>query len=159
MKQSTKWIVGIAIGLLCLVALVAIGYMVFSWWGGSGWMMSSRSIQGWSEGRDIPWQRMPMHPDRGMPFTRFNAFFPLRIVASGLLCLGLLALIVLGVFALARGLKRTSQPAERPVAAASAAQACSNCGRPVQEDWKLCPYCGNQLAEDPPGEPPPALPE
>jgi hypothetical protein len=169
MKKSTKWILGIGIGLLCLAALVAIGYVAFSWWNGSSWMMGARAYRGWGDERALPWQgmpgqrmpwrEMPMHPDRGMPFTRINVFYPLRIAAGGLLCLGLLALIGLGVIALVRSVSRPSQPAETPMVQASAALACSNCERPVQDDWKLCPYCGNQLAENPAGELPPTSPE
>jgi hypothetical protein len=142
MKTSTKWIIGIAIGLLCVVALVAFGYLAFNWWSGSDWMMETRAFRTWGDGRDQPWQRMPMHPNWEMPYTRFGGFYPLRMVASGLICLGLLALIVLGVVALARGLIRPSPPTKVPVAPVTPSKACSNCGRLVQDDWSHCPYCG-----------------
>ena len=159
MSKSTKWLLGIGIGLFCLIALVAVGYLAFSWWSGSGWMMGTRSFGAWGDRGEIPWQRMPwqgmpMHPNYGMPYSRFGGFFPLRIVAGGLLCLGILALFVLGVIALVRGLNRPAQPAEKPVLPVEPAHVCSNCGRPVQNDWSHCPYCGNPLAEKPEGESP-----
>lgn len=161
MSKSTKWILGIAIGLVCVIALVAFGYLAFSWWNGSGWMgsgwmMETPRFRAWGDRGDIPWQRMPMHPGWGMPYSRFGGLYPLRVVASGLLCLGVLALIVLGAIALVRVLSRPSQATEKPVLPVEPAQNCSNCGRPLQNDWSHCPYCGNPVAaksedESPPG--------
>lgn len=34
-----------------------------------------------------------------------------------------------------------------PAAPAATDLACPNCGRAVQTDWKLCPYCGQHLQE------------
>ena len=56
-----------------------------------------------------------------------------------LLCLLplLLFLILAGVIGLvaSRGESRTAQPGGR----------CPNCGRAVQPDWQVCPYCGEPL--------------
>jgi hypothetical protein len=156
MKTSTKWIIGIVVGLVCLAALVGVGYLAFNWWSGSsGWMMESRAFRTWGDGRALPWHGMPMRPDRGVPYAGFSSFYPLRMIASGLICLGLLALIGLGLVALVRGLARPSQPAEKPVALAAPSRTCSNCGRAVQEDWNHCPYCGNPLSQNPEVESPP----
>lgn len=158
MKTSTKWIIGIAAGLLllCLAAgalTVAAGLIY-----GSGWSLESRTGQLWSEEQSVtPWNGMPMdhsqgmwmHPYRGVDGVWFSLFSPLRIVGICLLCLGLLALIGLGMVALVRSLSRPTPPAEKPVTPASPSQACSNCGRPVQEDWRHCPYCGKPLSENP----------
>lgn len=149
MNKSTKWILGIVIGLVCVAALVAAGFVMLRWWGGSGWMMESRGFRTWGDGPIQPWQRMPMHPNSGLPFSSFGGFSPIRMISVGLLCLGFLALIGLGVIVLVRSLIHASQPAENPALATSPAQACSNCGRPVQNDWSHCPYCGNPLVENP----------
>ena len=154
MSKSTKWLLGIGIGLVCLIVLVAVGYLAFSWWGGSGGMMGTYGFRAWGDRGEIPWQRMPMHPNYGMPYSRFGGFFPLRIVAGGLLCLGVLGLIGLGLVALVRGLNRPAQLAEKPVLPVEPAQVCSNCGRSVQDDWSHCPYCGNPLAGTSEGESP-----
>lgn len=154
MSKSTKWILGIGIGLICVIALVAFGYLAFSWWSGSGWMMGAHGFRAWGDRGEIPFQRMPMHPGWEMPYSRFGGFTALRIVAGGLLCLGVLGLIGLGLVALVRGLNRPSQTAEKPVLPVEPAQVCSNCGRPVQNDWNHCPHCGNPLSEKPEGDSP-----
>jgi len=154
MSKSTKWLLGIGIGLVGLIALAALGYLAFSWWGGSGGMMGTYGFRAWGDRGEIPWQRMPMHPGWEMPYSRFGGFYVLRIVAGGLLCLGVLALIGLGLVALVRGLNHPSQPAEKLVTPPAPDLVCSNCGRPVQDDWSHCPYCGNLLAEKPVGESP-----
>jgi hypothetical protein len=99
MSKSTKWILGIGIGLICVIVLVAFGYLAFSWWSGSGWMMGAHGFRAWGDRGEIPFQRMPMHPGWEMPYSRFGGFYALRIVAGGLLCLGVLALIGLGLVA------------------------------------------------------------
>ena len=164
MKTITKWILGIVISLVVVVALAAIGFLVMSRWGGAGWMMDGRAGQFWDGGRALPWRglpgrEMPIHPNWRVPVLWFGGFSPLRMIAGGLIWLGLLALIVLGVLTLVRGLIRPPQPAivsvtETSPASASApvsgqvpSQACPNCQRPVQDDWNHCPYCGYALLD------------
>ena len=48
--------------------------------------------------------------------------------------LGLLFLIVYGAVRLAN---KPNAP--------TVAQTCANCSKPVQADWKNCPYCGTEL--------------
>jgi len=58
--------------------------------------------------------------------------------------LGFVALIIVGIVWLLPS-------AARPVATAIPAvpaKTCSNCGKPTQADWKLCPHCGTALVYD-----------
>lgn len=111
-------------------------------------MYGGRAFQLWEGGRVMPWHWMPMHPARGIPLGRFGAFFPWSPIFGGLIWLGVLVLVVMGALALARAIGRPDQPASAAVQAAS----CPNCGRPVQADWRLCPYCGQTLIEKQGGE-------
>ena len=154
MSKALKWILGILAVLVVVAVVVGVGFLVVSHWGGSYWMRGARSFQPYDDGRVRPWKdapqyEMPMHPGWEMPYSRFGGFYVLRIVAGGLLCLGVLALIGLGLVALVRGLNHPAQPAEKLVTPPAPDLVCSNCGRPVQDDWSHCPYCGNLLAGQP----------
>lgn len=63
-------------------------------------------------------------------------FFPFGMGLMWLIPLGTIALIVLGVVWLVNN-TNSSKPVQGKV--------CSSCGKPVQADWKTCPYCGNNL--------------
>jgi hypothetical protein len=164
MKTSTKWILGIVIGLTAIAAIAAIGFLVVSQWSGGGWTIAARSSRFWDGSRDmpwhaLPWNAMPLHQPI-MPGYRFGGFSAVRMAASALVCLGILALIVLGIAALVRSLSRPPQPAVAPARAIepdpAPALACPNCGRTVQDDWSHCPFCGTALADKTGGEMPSA---
>jgi hypothetical protein len=79
----------------------------------------------------------------GRGLMPFGGFF------GGLLSLGFLALVVLGIIWLVRSL-RTPKPVDVPAAMPAAMPAatvnpCRKCGRPIQDDWKICPYCGQKV--------------
>ncbi len=123
MKSTLGWILA---GLLALVlALVLIpGIFIFS--RGYGGMMDGYGMMG-----------------RGFGFIS-----PMGWLGMGLFTLipiGFLVLLVLGgvwvVSSLAKSGRAT--PTGTP---AVASKACSSCGKPVQLDWKTCPYCGNSLS-------------
>jgi hypothetical protein len=167
MKTSTKWILGIGIGIVvgCILLTVVggAGYWALNRSGLLGWEMGARSGRLWDS---------PLTPNNGMPMHAYPGFYgswsgffsPLRYLAFPLICLGFLALIVLGIIALVRSSNK-SRPAEAPQvavpapapapvqvvaeapaqAAPAAAKNCPNCGREVQEDWANCPYCGAPL--------------
>jgi ribosomal protein L32 len=61
-----------------------------------------------------------------------------------LLPLGLLALLAWGVMWLSRS---ASDSPPRAPSAPPAAPTCPNCGKVVQADWKVCPYCGEELSQ------------
>ena len=48
----------------------------------------------------------------------------------------LVVLVGVGLYWATRGQNRTP---------AAPARTCSSCGRPLQADWKACPYCGERL--------------
>jgi hypothetical protein len=54
--------------------------------------------------------------------------------------LGLLVLLVLGIVWLVNAVSR---PRNQTLVAP--AKTCLNCARPVQADWRNCPYCGTAL--------------
>ena len=162
MSKAAKWIIAILIGLLALAAIAAAGVWVYTHWNSGGWMMSERGLRSWDNDRDFPGRILPwrgMHPNM-MPFGGmhggwFGGFFPLGMLFGGLLQLGILALVIYGIYALVRGLSRPRQEAVStqvvaPAAAASQAapltHACANCGFAVQEGWKHCPNCGQEQA-------------
>ncbi len=148
MKTSTKWILGIVIGLILVAAIMTIGFLAFNRWGGHVWVMRSPVIHPWEGERG-----MPMQPFRGIPNQRFIRFFPLRFLGSGLIFTGLLVLLILGIFSLIRSLSRPQPgtaaaiPTSAPTTTHIASQGCPSCKRPIQEDWLHCPYCGSDLTQ------------
>lgn len=150
MKNVWKWIIGIVLGLVILAVLVGVGFVVlgnfhlyraqaqvsprFSErgpgmmpYGGYGYQMRGPGMMGYGFGR--------------MPFAGFF---------GGLLCLGFLALVVLGSIWLVRRLRTPNPvvvvPAVTPAAMPAAiVNPCKKCGRSLQGDWMICPYCGNKV--------------
>jgi uncharacterized membrane protein len=57
-----------------------------------------------------------------------------------LIPIGFVVLTVLGVVWLVRTIGSGSQ-------SALSGQVCPSCGRPIQGDWRNCPYCGTQLVK------------
>ena len=84
MKNSTKWIVGIVIGLVVLFALPFIWHLVFPAYSGYGYGM------GMMRGYDGYYGHMPM---MGYGY----GFMPFGMIFMWLIPLGILALIVLGI--------------------------------------------------------------
>lgn len=92
-------------------------------------------------------------PYGNMPMMR--GFGLLGLVGFGLrllIPLGLIALVVVGlVWLLTRSRTPaamvTPGPTPVPPPAPPAGRTCPNCGRPVQSDWSVCPYCGHKLPE------------
>jgi len=67
----------------------------------------------------------------------FAPFGWIGMLLMGVFPLGLLVLVVLGIVWLVRAVSRPTS--QSPVAPA---KTCPNCARPVQADWRNCPYCG-----------------
>jgi hypothetical protein len=83
------------------------------------------------------------------PYGHFG-FAPFGAIFGGLLGLGIIILIIIGIVALVSALVRGNRPAmnvqpQQPAQPVVAARTCHNCGKPAQEDWKTCPYCGTPL--------------
>lgn len=68
----------------------------------------------------------------------------LGMIFMGIFPLGLLVLLVLGIVWLLRQVSSPPGPAAGPPQA-PAERTCPNCGRSVQADWQVCPYCGQTL--------------
>lgn len=124
MNKVLKWSLYILLGLVILAVVAGIVFAVF---GGYGYAM--------------------MRPGfRMMEPMRFY-FNPMRSIFGGLLGLGVLVLVIVGIAALVNAVVRGNRPMQTPPPAQMTAptRTCSNCGKPAQEDWKTCPYCGNPL--------------
>jgi hypothetical protein len=165
MKTSTKWIIGIVIALLAVCVLAGAVFAGVSVIGRSSWQMGTRyghlwgdqdQIMPWGETPNQPGQHMWMNPQRGVNGVRFGFFSPLRMLALPLLCLGFLALLIIGIVLLIRRSSRsksTASPAE-PIPTPApvvneppvAAPVCPNCARNVESEWSHCPYCGAPLS-------------
>ena len=130
MNKVLKWILYVLLGLVILAIIAGVVFAVFGSFGGYAMMR--------------PGFRM-MEP------YRFNGgFSPFRAIFGGLFGLGIFILIIVGIVALVNALIRGNRPASitppaQPAQTVAAARTCSNCGKPAQEDWKTCPYCGNPL--------------
>jgi hypothetical protein len=70
--------------------------------------------------------------------------FGLGLIFMWLFPLGLLALLVLGIVWLVQQVSRPAGPAAGSPQVPTG-RPCSNCGRPAQADWRVCPYCGQAL--------------
>jgi uncharacterized membrane protein len=124
MNKALKWILYILLGLVILAVIAGIVFAVF---GGVGYGMMR------------PGFRM-MEPNRF-----YNS--PVRSIFIGLLCLGVLLLVIVGIVALVTALTRSNRAVQTtpPAQITTPSRTCSNCGKPAQDDWKTCPYCGNPL--------------
>ncbi len=141
MSKVLKWILYVVLGLIVLAVVAGIVFAIF---GGIG--------HGYYTMR--PGFRM-MQPYR----FEYGYASPLRGIFGALLGLGFLVLIIVGIAALVNVIMRGNRPAQvtqmaqpaqttQPAPAAEMAaptRTCSHCGKPAQDDWTTCPYCGNPL--------------
>jgi hypothetical protein len=151
MKKVWKWVIGIVIGLIVLAVLVGVGFLV---WGN---LHVYRGVAQLNRGFS---QRGPgMMPYGGFGYQlRGPGMMGYRMIPfggffGGLLMLGFLVLIVLGIIWLV-GRARTSTPIQSTAAVpavnsepipAAVLNPCKKCGRPLQADWTVCPYCGKKV--------------
>lgn len=162
MSKTLKVILGILIALLLIGAAAAAIWLVWSGFGRPVWMMGAPDWRFWDGGRDLPrdqypWRGMPMHPYNRLPGAPLLPWMPFGGFIGGLLCLGTLALIILGLVALAMSLFRSQQsgsvrapegaasPQAEVKTPATPQRVCPSCARAVQDDWSHCPYCGSGL--------------
>ena len=134
MKKIWKWIIGIVVGLIALIILAgsAFAFRMHSF-RQTTWMMGRDDIRGIHE--------FGMSPFYGM--HGYYGMMPFGGLLGGLFGLGILVLIVLGIIWLVRALTKPAATAT-PAVAAAPTVACQKCGKPLQEDWTTCPYCGKK---------------
>jgi hypothetical protein len=151
MKKAWKWVIGIVLGLVILAVLVGVGFLV--WGNMHGYRGVAEVDRGFS-------QRGPgMMPYNGYGFqmrgpgmmgygiSPFGRFF------GGLLMLGFLALVILGIVWLAVRVRTPSIVQAAPVVPVASSEPmpvetlnlCKKCGRSLQADWSVCPYCGKKV--------------
>ena len=138
MNKVLKWILYVLLGLVVLAVVACIAYAVFG---------------GYHYAAVRPGIRM-MEPFRYSFSPLRDNFSPLRMIFGGLFGLGMFVLVIVGIVALVNAVMRGNRPAQMTPPTQMGASApmeaptrtCSNCGKPAQDDWKTCPYCGNTLA-------------
>ena len=91
---------------------------------GSGWWGSSRGMGMMGSGMTGDW------------WVRQVAFLPFRCLMPSLF----ITLLVLGIVWLVKAVG--ASPAQ---GTGGPAPTCTECGRPVQAGWQVCPYCGHKL--------------
>jgi len=148
MKPIWKWIIGI-VAVLIVAALVVGGFFLVR----NGLPMHRLVLQSLDQSQNFGprgFDNRGFGPEgmhgfgmRGYGMHGFGmmGMMPFGGIFSALFFLAIVALVVLGIIWLVRRL-RTPAPAPQ---AAAVMHSCQNCGKPVQDDWKNCPYCGKKL--------------
>ncbi len=152
MRNWWKWLLGLVIFLLIVLAVIFVIY-------NSGWLGNVRGLT-LQNPAIRPFFRPFLNPfGRGiLPFTGrpggtmmtmsfLFLFVPLCLF--GLIIIG--AVVVLVMVLRPRSTPQPPIPPAQPVqtvpppAPNEPLQTCPNCGRVVQPDWTHCPYCGAPL--------------
>lgn len=135
MKNVLKWILYILLGLVILTIVVGIVAMLLG-----GYGMSRPGLRMMEPGFRVVSPYI-MHSRIGILF-------------GGLFCSGVILLVIVGIVAIIYALTNRNNPSTTntpsseivpPAELTTPLNPCSNCGKPTQEDWKTCPYCGNPL--------------
>jgi len=127
MKGFWKWFL-IVLGVLAVMALVFMGTLFF---------LRGDSL--------MAWHTYPRtYVGRTGVFGGMFLGMGLLMLFRWLLPLGVLVLAGFGIASLVkRG--RKAVPASTPVASAAAQPVCAHCGKPLDADWSVCPYCGEKI--------------
>jgi len=158
MKPVWKWVIGIVV-ILFIAALVVGGFFLASHYMSlrqvavqtrSGTQAQPFGPRGFNNrGDGFPGGGMMPYGMRGYGMHGFGmmGFMPFGGIFSGLFCLAFVVLVVLGIVWLVRRLSAPNPAVIAPAApvAPVMTHSCQNCGKPVQDDWKNCPYCGKKL--------------
>lgn len=119
--NKVNW-TAVAVFSIVVLLVFLVGVSLLGGWGYGGWgrmgpgMMGPGMMGGWGFG----------------PFSWIGMIF------MWLIPVGLIVLVVAGIIWLVRMIGTAGGPP-------SPARTCPNCGRPVQADWRNCPYCGQAL--------------
>lgn len=124
--------VGVFAVIVLAIFLVGITVLPFLFGGYGRGMMGG----GWSEG----W--CPFCGGTGRSAGGFfgGIFGWLFMLMAMLFPLGLLVLLILGIFWLIRSVSRSTSEVAPP-----SALSCPKCGKPVEVDWRACPFCEEKL--------------
>jgi hypothetical protein len=128
-------------GVTLLVLLIGLSFLSFGW--GGGGMMGPGMMGPGTMGPGTMGPGM-MGGRGGSVGGSWGVLGGLLSLVGLLIPLGLLALLALGGVWLFRQVNLSQGPAARPAQLASD-ETCPSCGRAVQADWQLCPYCGQGL--------------
>jgi uncharacterized membrane protein len=131
MKNFWKWFL-IVLGILFLVGIVFLVVL---------WALHGSSL--------AAWHTYPRYYSGGMGM--FGGMFlgmGLLMLFRWLLPLGVLVLAGFGVAYL---VKRDRKAIPAPAAAAQ--PVCAHCGKPLNADWSVCPYCGEKVVPQTPPAP------
>lgn len=155
MSKTWKWIIGILIGLLMLAVIIAIPFGMHQLAGNYAQQFPARGYErgfdrnfgpGMMEGgaENYYWHHSMMYQNPGFvgPMTFGFGYFTFGILRL-VLPLAVVGLAIYGVVALFR--RKPSPAVSAEAVPAVPTRTCAGCGKPAQDDWKNCPYCGNPL--------------
>jgi hypothetical protein len=142
MKKVWKWIIGIVLGLVVIAILLGVGFTLRSNF--HGYRLEALNQRNFSERG--PW----MMPYGGFGHMRGPGMMGFRMMPfggfiGGLLCLGFLTLVVFGIIWLVRNLRKPVPVEAAVVAPVAEVNLCKKCGKPLQDEWQNCPYCGKKV--------------
>ncbi len=180
MKKVWKWVIGIVVALVVVAALVGGAFLLRNHFGNLVSIARSNQpglqVPGFRDGQRGPgrypgmmpfgrdgWDGYGMHM-RGFGMMGFGRRGMFGGLIGGLVCLGFLALVVLGIIWLVSCLRKpaagsavitptaapvtpvaeVAAPVAEPVVPVAAFHPCPKCGEPVQDGWKHCPNCGKK---------------
>lgn len=136
MKKLWPWLVGIGI-LVILVVVLWFGLGLLRYSHSPATMMGDR-IRTYGD-YDRYWSYRDRVSSSSWAFPMFGILGMVLMVG---LPLGILALIVMGIIMLVRAGKKSDS---ETMPAAPVQPVCPACGQEVQQDWKVCPHCGEGL--------------
>ena len=155
MSKTWKWIIGIVIGLLVLAVIIAIPFGMHQLAGNYSQQYPARGFESGFDrdfgpgmmGRGADnyyWHHSMMYLNRGFvgPMTFGFGYFIFGILRL-LIPLAVVGLAIYGAVALFK--RKPPQAVAAEAVPAVPTQTCASCGKPAQDDWKNCPYCGNTL--------------
>lgn len=130
MRKLWPWILGLTVVLLIgLVVLFGFGLLRTQWMPMFGMGHGGRL---WRD------NYLPRFGMRGVSVMGVLGLLLMFIVP-----LGFLGLLIGGIVLLVRALQKPDQTVNRHLAAR-----CDNCGKKVESDWAICPYCGEALGDE-----------
>jgi TRAP-type C4-dicarboxylate transport system permease small subunit len=153
MSKTWKWIIGIVIGLLVLAVIIAIPFGMHQLAGNYSQQYPARGFDRdlgpgmmgrWGGSDNFYWHYGMMNRNPGFvgPMSFGFGYFAFGIFRL-LIPLAVVGLAIYGVVALFR--RKSSPAVTAETVPAVPTRTCASCGKPAQDDWKNCPYCGSAL--------------